>query len=168
MNKQINYRLLKDEVRSALYLINVLKNRKVKTIVEIAICAVLFIISLINVIVQPDYKVGYIIMIAVVIVILAVLIVPKIEEKHIVDNAFDSVNAEITLSWQDDENPQLRIQVIQTGADWQIDSHNIKAVKEDGNLTVILINNSKMVIVPKRVFDDEQLGDFNKVIESLY
>ena len=57
---RLTYQITPDEVKSALYLSKRLKNRKGKTVMWLVIAGILFVISVVSIIVQPDYKIGYV------------------------------------------------------------------------------------------------------------
>ena len=80
---RLTYQITPDEVKSALYLSKRLKNRKGKTVMWLVIAGILFVISVVSIIVQPDYKIGYVMAAAMVIVMIMAVAVPKIEEKQI-------------------------------------------------------------------------------------
>lgn len=160
----LTYKITPPEVKSALYLSNRLKNRKGKTIMWMNIAGILLVISVISVIFQPDYKVGYITASAMIIVMIMVAVVPKIEEKQMIQQVYASLNAQTNAEFFSD---RVRITVESTGADWSFSKDDISYIKSDELVTVFQLKNSNTVAVPSRAVDDDCKSAFENAVALL-
>lgn len=161
---RLTYQITPDEVKSALYLSKRLKNRKGKTIMWLVIAGILFVISVVSIIVQPDYKIGYVMAAAMVIVMIMAVAVPKIEEKQMTSQAFNSLNAKTDAEFYDDF---VRITVKSTGADWTFSKDDISYIKSDTLVTIFQLKNSKTVAIPMSSVDDENKAAFENAVLRL-
>ncbi|MGN0114688.1 MAG: hypothetical protein ACI396_05135 [Acutalibacteraceae bacterium] len=161
---RLTYQITPDEVKSALYLSRRLKNRKGKTIMWLVIAGILLVISVISVIFQPDYKIGYLTAAAMVIVMVMAVAVPKIEEKQMTSQAFNSLNAKTCAEFYDDF---VRITVESTGADWSFSKDDISYIKSDSAVTIFQLKNSKTVAIPISAVDDENKAAFENAVLRL-
>lgn len=161
---RLTYQITPDEVKSALYLSKRLKNRKGKTVMWLVIAGILFVISVVSIIVQPDYKIGYVMAAAMVIVMIMAVAVPKIEEKQMTSQAFNSLNAKTDAEFYDDF---VRITVKSTGADWTFSKDDISYIKSDTLVTIFQLKNSKTVAIPMSSVDDENKAAFENAILRL-
>lgn len=161
---RLTYNITPEEVKSALYLSKRLKNRRGKTIMWLVIAGILLVISVVSVIVQPDYKIGYVMAAAMVIVMIMAVVVPIIEEKQMTGQAFSSLNAQTCTEFYDDF---VRITVESTGADWTFSKDDISYIKSDTLVTIFQLKNSKTVAVPLRAVDDESKDAFENAVLRL-
>ena len=161
---RLTYQITPDEVKSALYLSKRLKNRKGKTVMWLVIAGILFVISVVSIIVQPDYKIGYVMAAAMVIVMIMAVAVPKIEEKQMTSQAFNSLNAKTDAEFYDDF---VRITVKSTGADWTFSKDDISYIKSDTLVTIFQLKNSKTVAIPMSSVDDEHETAFENAVLRL-
>lgn len=161
---RLTYNITPEEVKSALYLSKRLKNRRGKTIMWLVIAGILLVISVVSVIVQPDYKIGYVMSAAMVIVMIMAVVVPIIEEKQMTGQAFSSLNAQTCAEFYDD---YVRITVESTGADWTFSKDDISYIKSDTLVTIFQLKNSKTVAVPLRAVDDESKDAFENAVLRL-
>lgn len=161
---RLTYNITPEEVKSALYLSKRLKNRRGKTIMWLVIAGILLVISVVSVIVQPDYKIGYVMSAAMVIVMIMAVVVPIIEEKQMTGQAFSSLNAQTCAEFYDDF---VRITVESTGADWTFSKDDISYIKSDTLVTIFQLKNSKTVAVPLRAVDDEIKDAFENAVLRL-
>lgn len=161
---RLTYQITPDEVKSALYLSKRLKNRKGKTVMWLVIAGILFVISVVSIIVQPDYKIGYVMAAAMVIVMIMAVAVPKIEEKQMTSQAFNSLNAKTDAEFYDDF---VRITVKSTGADWTFSKDDISYIKSDTLVTIFQLKNSKTVAIPMSSVDDENKAAFENAVLRL-
>lgn len=161
---RLTYQITPEEVKSALYLSKRLKNRKGKTVMWLVIAGILFVISVVSIIVQPDYKIGYVMAAAMVIVMIMAVAVPKIEEKQMTSQAFNSLNAKTDAEFYDDF---VRITVKSTGADWTFSKDDISYIKSDTLVTIFQLKNSKTVAIPMSSVDDENKAAFENAILRL-
>lgn len=161
---RLTYQITPDEVKSALYLSKRLKNRKGKTIMWLVLAGILLVISVLSVIFQPDYKIGYITAGAMVIVMIMAVAVPKIEEKQMTSQAFNSLNAKTDAEFYDDF---VRITVKSTGADWTFSKDDISYIKSDTLVTIFQLKNSKTVAIPMSSVDDEHETAFENAVLRL-
>ena len=161
---RLTYQITPDEVKSALYLSKRLKNRKGKTVMWLVIAGILFVISVVSIIVQPDYKIGYVMAAAMVIVMIMAVAVPKIEEKQMTGQAFNSLNAKTCAEFYDDF---VRITVKSTGADWTFSKDDISYIKSDTLVTIFQLKNSKTVAIPMSSVDDENKAAFENAVLRL-
>ena len=161
---RLTYQITPDEVKSALYLSKRLKNRKGKTVMWLVIAGILFVISVVSIIVQPDYKIGYVMAAAMVIVMIMAVAVPKIEEKQMTGQAFNSLNAKTCAEFYDDF---VRITVKSTGADWTFSKDDISYIKSDTLVTIFQLKNSKTVAIPMSSVDDEHETAFENAVLRL-
>ena len=161
---RLTYQITPDEVKSPLYLSKRLKNRKGKTVMWLVIAGILFVISVVSIIVQPDYKIGYVMAAAMVIVMIMAVAVPKIEEKQMTSQAFNSLNAKTDAEFYDDF---VRITVKSTGADWTFSKDDISYIKSDTLVTIFQLKNSKTVAIPMSSVDDEHETAFENAVLRL-
>ena len=161
---RLTYQITPDEVKSALYLSKRLKNRKGKTVMWLVIAGILFVISVVSIIVQPDYKIGYVMAAAMIIVMIMAVAVPKIEEKQMTSQAFNSLNAKTDAEFYDDF---VRITVKSTGADWTFCKDDISYIKSDTLVTIFQLKNSKTVAIPLSSVDDENKAAFENAVLRL-
>ena len=161
---RLTYQITPDEVKSALYLSKRLKNRKGKTVMWLVIAGILFVISVVSIIVQPDYKIGYVMAAAMIIVMIMAVAVPKIEEKQMTSQAFNSLNAKTDAEFYDDF---VRITVKSTGADWTFSKDDISYIKSDTLVTIFQLKNSKTVAIPLSSVDDENKAAFENAVLRL-
>ena len=97
-NVCFEYNLNREEIKSALYLTNMLKGRRIRTIVQLCLCALIFVISIINIITDPTHTVSYIMIVAGILVTVMVLTVPKMEEKRAIDEAEKTTKATTVIT----------------------------------------------------------------------
>ena len=161
---RLTYNITPDEVKSALYLSTRLKNRTGKTIMWLILAGILLVISVVSVIVQPDYKIGYITAGAMVIVMIMSVAVPIIEEKQMTQQAFNSLNAKTCAEFYED---CVRITVESTGTDWTFAKDDISYIKSDSAVTVFQLKNSKTVAIPMSAVDDENKAAFENAVLRL-
>ncbi len=147
-----SYVLTRDEVTCALMIAGKLKDRKKRTIVETVICAILFIVALCSTISDPSYFVGYVTMAAMAIVIAVVLLWPKHEEKKIIDNALKTSSTETVMTLKADK---IHIHIPKSGVSWDIIPEMVRGIRSNENIYVIFLKDSRIVVIPKRVLDDD-------------
>lgn len=152
-NTALEFTLEREEVKRGFYIAGKLKRRKVISIVEAVICAAVIVKALIDVISNPTYFVGYVLIAAAATVIAVVFAFPAYEEKKTVDNAMKTaVDKTIIVPLAD----KLRIKVPQSGANWEVKRDIVRGVKSDDLVYVIFLKGSRMVIVPRRALDTEK------------
>lgn len=163
-NLRLTYNITPDEVKSALYLSMRLKKRTGKTIMWLVLAGILLVISVVSLIVQPDYNIGYIMAGAMVIVMIMAVVVPIIEEKQMTQQAFGSLNAKTCAEFYED---CVRITVESTGADWTFSKDDISYIKSDSAVIIFQLKNSKTVAIPLRAVDDESKAAFENAVLRL-
>lgn len=161
---RLTYKISPLEVKSALYLSNRLKNRKVKTIIWLVIAGILLVISVISVIFQPDYRIGYLTAVAMIIVVIMTVAVPKIEEKQMVQQVYASLNAQTSAEFFSN---YVRIIVESTSADWTFSKEDISYIKSDSAVIIFQLKNSKTVAIPLCAIDDENKAAFENAVALL-
>ena len=101
---------------------------------------------------------------AMVIVMIMAVAVPKIEEKQMTGQAFNSLNAKTDAEFYDDF---VRITVKSTGADWTFSKDDISYIKSDTLVTIFQLKNSKTVAIPMSSVDDEHETAFENAVLKL-
>lgn len=161
---RLTYNITPEEVKSALYLSNRLKKRNGKTAMWLVIAGILLVISVLSVIFEPDYKIGYITAAALIIVMITVVAVPIIEEKQQTKQAYNSLNAQTNAEFYGD---YVRMTVNFTGADWTFSKDDITYIKSDSLVTIFQLKNAKTVVIPHSAVNDDDKSAFENAILKL-
>lgn len=153
MNK-ISYVLSADEVRAALFTAGVLKPYKKKMII-IAIISAVLLITVFRPTVSSTYPIAVVLVLA---NVMAFFGYKKNEENTI----RHSTTGEVTELTAYDEHINVIVQAYD--ADWSIFKDDVSAVLENDEEIVILLADGRLMALPKRVFNDENKKDFEKVL----
>lgn len=164
-NVCFEYNLNREEIKSALYLTNMLKGRRIRTIVQLCLCALIFVISIINIITDPTHTVSYIMIVAGILVTVMVLTVPKMEEKRAIDEAEKTTKATTVITLLDSA---IEINIPSTNVKWEIDKNLLSSVLQNDIIYCLILSDNRLVVIPKRAVNEVNAKDeFERLISSM-
>lgn len=156
---EFKFTLSYQQVKSALLLTGQIKPYLLKSIIQATVAFLSFIWYLTIVLQNPDYKNSYVIMALMLLVIAAVFILPKKIQHNIITTAL--IKAQIVLLVQKDK---ITVNVDEHNARWDITCDMVADVLKNCDVYVIVLNDSRAVIIPKSVVNSssekQQLKEF--------
>lgn len=158
---EFEYLLTREEVENSLRLIGEIKDKKKKIIIELIIIGVFFVGFVVSAFIFPEATLNYIAMVILVLLGASVVVLPKREDKNLVDTAHRAVAHPIVIALDD----EIHIRVPATGADWVLTGERVNRICENDEMLAVTMTDKRFIAIPKRVLDGEKYDKFISMIK---
>lgn len=160
---ELIYTLTFEDIKSGLLASGKLKNRKSTGLIQSALAILLASFYVYNIINNPSNVLNYIIVFVCIMIIPVTMILPeKTMNKHI-KTAVDGNEIKLVI-----KNDHIDVCVDNNNVKWTANNENIIKVIDRSDTYVFMINNGRILIVPKRILcTDLQTENMKLAIEKI-